>query len=51
MASHLSGTIGADSYLEFLVGWGYTPAPIEQVIAGQRDSGDVFDEAEAAKSQ
>jgi ParB family chromosome partitioning protein len=51
IASHMSGTIGADSYLEFLIGCGYTPAPVEQVIAGQRDSDDVFDEAEAAKSQ
>jgi hypothetical protein len=49
MSTHLAGSVGADAYLAFLIQCGYTPAPVELVIAAQRTSDDVFDEANAAK--
>jgi hypothetical protein len=49
MSTHISGSVGADAYLKFLIECGYTPAPVELVIAAQRTSDDVFDEADAAK--
>jgi ParB family chromosome partitioning protein len=48
-STHISSTLGADTYLKFLIECGYTPAPVEQVIAAERGSDDVFDEVNAQK--
>lgn len=47
-AIHNTNTIGSDTYLQFLVDTGYTPAEVEKVILGQRTADDLFD-AESAE--
>lgn len=47
-AIHNTNTIGSDTYLQFLVDTGYTPAEVEKVILGERTADDLFD-AETAE--
>lgn len=46
-AIHNTNTIGSDTYLQFLVDTGYTPAEVEKVILGERTADDLFDAEEA----
>jgi len=50
-AIHNTNTIGSDTYLQFLVDTGYTPAEVEKVILGQRTADDLFDAEEAESAE